>query len=203
MLGRGWTGIAFPMRGWLVTASTGFVLVRLITGGLDTTSGKLLLAGLMACWVGDYLGPSDFTGSVAAFGMGHVLFVGAFAAIGIDVTRVPTAAAVSIGAGTAIGWWLLPSVPADQQPLIVGYMAVISAMVVCAWSVRDHPARTVLMVAATLFYVSDIFVARWRFVSPGPENAWLCYPLYYAACLLFALAPVAAQSRGSDTNRSR
>ena len=131
------------------------------------------------------------------------LFIGAFVALGVERGRTPAAAAVTLAAGAAIGWWLLPQVPSEQRPLIVGYMLVISAMGVSAWSMRDDPARAVLIVAATLFYVSDIFVARWRFVSPGPENAFLCYPLYYAACLLFAVAPVGAHSRGSATNRSR
>ncbi|MFO8082218.1 MAG: lysoplasmalogenase [Armatimonadota bacterium] len=203
MLSREWLGIGGPARAWLIAASTGFVLVRVVRGGLDGTPGRLLLAGLIACWFGDYLGPVNFIGSVAAFGLAHLLFVGAFVAIGIDRARIPAPAAVMLVVGVAIGWWLLPQVPADQRPMIVGYMLVISAMVVAAWGMRDHPARTILIVAAMIFYLSDIFVARWRFVSPGPENAWLCYPLYYAACLLFALAPVgAAHSRASEMNRS-
>lgn len=138
-----------------------------------------------------------------AFGLAHALLIGAFVAIGIERSRVPVVAAVTVAAGAAIGAWLLPEVPADLQPLIVGYMLLISAMVVCAWTTRGGPARGMLTVAATLFYISDIFVARWRFVSPGPENALLCYPLYYAACLLFALATVDGHSRESSTNRSR
>jgi uncharacterized membrane protein YhhN len=195
MLGREWLGFGGSARGWLIAASTGFVLVRIIRGGLHTNAGKALLAGLIACWLGDYLGPVNFIGSVIAFGLGHLLFIGAFVAIGIDRTRVPIAAVVAILVGVAIGWWLLPQVPAEQRAMIVGYMLVISAMVITAWGLRDHPARCILIAAAVIFYLSDIFVARWRFVSPGPENAWLCYPLYYAACLLFALAGVGARSR--------
>ncbi|MFP4250506.1 MAG: lysoplasmalogenase, partial [Armatimonadota bacterium] len=190
MLLRDPLGIGGPARPWLIAASTGFVFVRVIGGGLGTTPGRLLLAGLIACWFGDYLGPVNFIGSVVAFGLAHLAFMGAFIAIGIDRARLPMPAAVTIAVGVAVGWWLLPQVPADQRAMIVGYMLVISAMVVTAWGMREHPARGILIAGAVIFYVSDIFVARWRFVSPGPENAWLCYPLYYAACLLFALAPV-------------
>ena len=204
MLGRDWLGIGGRARPWLIAASTGFVLVRVVRGGLDGTPGRLLLAGLVGCWLGDYLGPVNFIGSVVAFGLAHLAFVGAFIAIGIDRTRLPVPAVVAIVVGVAIGWWLLPHVPADQHAMIVGYMLVISVMAVTAWGMRDHPARGILIAAAVVFYVSDIFVARWRFVSPGPENAFLCYPLYYAACLLFALAPVGAgHSRGSEMKRAR
>ncbi len=204
MLGREHLGLGGPARPWLIAASTAFVLVRVLRGGLSTTSGRLLAAGLVACWFGDYLGPVHFIGSVVAFGLAHLAFVGAFVAIGIDRARLPTPAAVTIVVGVAIGWWLLPQVPADQRAMIVGYMLVISAMAVTAWGMRDHPARAILIAAAVIFYVSDIFVARWRFVSPGPENAWLCYPLYYAACLLFALAAVGRRhSRVSEMKRLR
>ena len=192
MLGCDHLGVGGSSRPWLIAASTAFVLVRVLRGGLAAVPGKLLVAGLAACWLGDYLGPTNFTGSVVAFGLGHALFIGAFVAIGIDRKRVPAVLPATLIAGIGVGWWLLPQIPAGQHGLIVGYMLVISAMVVCAWGMRDDPARTILILAATLFYVSDIFVARWRFVAPGPENAWLCYPLYYAACLLFALAPVGA-----------
>lgn len=190
MLWRDWLGIGGSARPWLIAASTGFVLVRVLRGGLDSTPGRLLLMGLIGCWWGDYLGATSFVGSVIAFGLAHLLFIGAFAAIGIDRRRLPVAAAIVIAVGAGIAWWLLPQVPADQRLMILGYMTVISAMVTCALALRDHPARSILIAAAAIFYVSDIFVARWRFVSPGPENAFLCYPLYYAACLLFALAPV-------------
>jgi hypothetical protein len=45
-----------------------------------------------------------------------------------------------------------------------------------------------LAIAASLFYLSDIAVAYWRFM-PGDNSrcAFLCYPLYYPACLLLAL----------------
>ncbi len=191
-------GFEFPMRRGMIAASTGFVLVRLLSGGLNVAPGRLLLGGLIGCWAGDYLGPINFPASIIAFGLAHALFIAAFVALGIDRRRIAAATAVTVAVGAAIGWWLLPEVPAGQRAMIGGYILVISAMVVCAWSLRDSGARGTLIAAATLFYVSDIFVARWRFISSGPENAWLCYPLYYGACLLFALAPAKRESAGSE-----
>jgi hypothetical protein len=43
-----------------------------------------------------------------------------------------------------------------------------------------------VLVGALLFFVSDLAVARDRFVSPGFANAAWGLPLYYAATLVLA-----------------
>lgn len=201
MFAREALGIGGSARPWLLAASTGFVLTCLLAGALSTRPGGVILLALVACWLGDYFGSTWFIASVAAFAAAHLLLIGAFATIGLAWRRVAAASAPVVLAGVAAGWWLLPHVPADQRPLIVAYMLVISAMVACAWGVRPDCGSAVLIAAAVLFYISDIFVARWRFVSPGPENAYLCYPLYYAACLLFALGVPAAERSGRPLHR--
>jgi hypothetical protein len=45
-----------------------------------------------------------------------------------------------------------------------------------------------VMTAAVAFYISDVSVARDRFVAPGFGNRIWGLPLYYAAQLLFALS---------------
>ena len=40
--------------------------------------------------------------------------------------------------------------------------------------------------AAVLFYVSDVCVARWRYLDSAVDG-YICYLLYYAACAMFAL----------------
>jgi hypothetical protein len=48
--------------------------------------------------------------------------------------------------------------------------------------------QTAVMAAAVAFYLSDVSVARDRFVAPGFGNRIWGLPLYYAAQLLFALS---------------
>lgn len=201
MFAREALGIGGSARPWLLAASTGFMLTCLFAGALSTRPGRVILLALVACWLGDYFGSTWFIASVAAFGAAHLLLIGAFATLGLAWRRVAAASAPVVLASAAAPWWLLPHVPADQRPLIGAYMLVISAMVVCAWGVRPDRGSVVLIAAAVLFYVSDIFVARWRFVSPGPENAYLCYPLYYAACLLFALGVPPAERSSRPRHR--
>ena len=51
----------------------------------------------------------------------------------------------------------------------------------CVW-------QAAVMTAAVAFYVSDVSVARDRFVAPGFGNRIWGLPLYYGAQLLFALS---------------
>jgi len=47
-------------------------------------------------------------------------------------------------------------------------------------------------VGATLFWVSDVGVARDRFVARSPLNRYLYLPLYYGAQLLLGTSVAAA-----------
>jgi hypothetical protein len=49
-------------------------------------------------------------------------------------------------------------------------------------------ARSEIWLGALLFYLSDLFVARQRFVVRQPLNPLLGLPLYYAAQYLLAWA---------------
>jgi len=52
-----------------------------------------------------------------------------------------------------------------------------------------------LAAGALAFYVSDMFLAQTAFLGGGPLNTVLGYPIYYAACLLFACSILTGQSR--------
>lgn len=47
----------------------------------------------------------------------------------------------------------------------------------------------VLLVAPLAFFVSDLAVARDRFVEPGFVNRFVGLPLYYGAQIVFAASP--------------
>ena len=67
-------------------------------------------------------------------------------------------------------------------------MTVLFVMVCLSSGIRMPRGRTLLMSGTLIFLVSDIFVARWKFVDSSPINAFFCYPLYYSACSLLALS---------------
>ncbi|MGQ9731726.1 MAG: lysoplasmalogenase [Candidatus Zipacnadales bacterium] len=183
-------GLNAYSRPLLIAASTAFVLLPVVGGAHRTVYGKLIIAGMVLCWIGDYMGPMLFLASVGVFLLAHVCFLAGFIRRGLQWPRLAVSTVVWGLLGVGIGVWLLPHVPRELRGPVIAYMLVISAMVACASALRPVPTRTLVMVGAMLFYVSDIFVARWRFVDPSGLNAYGCYPLYYTACLLLGLSGV-------------
>jgi uncharacterized membrane protein YhhN len=93
--------------------------------------------------------------------------------------------AVGIGAWR-IHSWLRPHLPADFVIPVTAYLGVISAMLVAALGNAAARGEVAVAVGAALFAVSDVSVARDRFVAPGFVNAAWGLPLYYAAQLVLA-----------------
>jgi len=174
-------------KAMLISGSTGFMLVALVASKMRPSRyGRFILIALMLCWLGDFLGPYGFTLGLIMFLLAHLSFLAAFWSRGIDAKKFLLVSAVFLPLSAGVFYWLYPFVPKDNQAAVFSYMLVITAMVIFAGGIRIR--NSLIFSGAVLFYISDIFVARWRFVSSGSINAFFCYPLYYAACILFALS---------------
>lgn len=179
-----------PGLGAVLLASSAFVAIALHGVWRERSPVAVALClGLLLCWLGDVAGYRGyFELSAGAFLLGHLAFSCGFLARGGDRRRLllgtwPVALATGLVAA-----WLMPHVGPGLRFLVVAYMVIISLLVIAACGSR-LPNSWLLIVAAVLFYVSDIAVARWKFVAPGSDQRFFCYPLYYSACLLLALAP--------------
>lgn len=166
-------------------ASAGFILAAIGHGAAATGYGQAILVGLGLSMVGDVLlmwrdkGP--FRAGILAFLAGHVAYVVAFSGRGIDGAA---AAGVAVACGVAaliVLRWLLPHVERDMRAPVLAYVAVISVMLVCAVSTHARIPSAPIVLGAVGFYLSDLFVARERFVVSSFANRLLGLPLYYAA----------------------
>jgi uncharacterized membrane protein YhhN len=185
---RGWTaGIWIAKLG----ASTLFLAAALRWGALDSRYGRLVLAALALCWLGDALlvprrSPRLFLAGIGCFLLGHVAYTAAFLG---NATASPAVAlggvAVGLGAWRLHGW-LRPHLPGEFVLPVTAYLGVISAMVLAALGNAAARGEVAVATGAVLFAVSDVSVARERFVAPGFENAAWGLPLYYAAQLVLA-----------------
>jgi uncharacterized membrane protein YhhN len=168
-------------------ASLVFVALALARG-VESAFDRAVLAGLVLSVVGDGLLLSRrrpaFLGGLVAFLLAHVAYAVAFA----GPSRPSLLAGVLVLAITAaVLLWLWPRLGDLRWP-VLAYCAVIGAMLWLALGV----ARPEVRLGALLFFVSDLFVARDRFVHAGLVNRLVGLPLYYAAQVLLALAVGAA-----------
>ncbi|MBN1347179.1 MAG: hypothetical protein JXQ73_31090 [Phycisphaerae bacterium] len=185
-------------------ASTCFVLAPVAGGALGSAYGQFVVVGLIAFWCGDVLGAPYFVTGVLAFCVGHAAFVCAFIAKGIAWKRLMAALVPVVIAVVIILRWLLPHVePPAEIAAVCAYSIVISIMVLAAFGASEGPVGRLILAAAVIIYVSDIFVARWKYVDFGAINGRLCYPLYYTGCLILGMTVVARKCWSTDASPYR
>jgi uncharacterized membrane protein YhhN len=171
-------------------ASLGFLLAAWSAGALGSDYGRTILAGLCLCFFGDLLLIPDsracFLAGLVSFLLGHLVFAGACVVRGVHWPAAAIAALILLGPAVVIVRWLLPHLDPKMRAPVLAYAAAITAMVALATgSVVDRPSST-LAAGALGFYLSDLSVARDRFVAPAFVNRAWGLPLYYAAQLLLA-----------------
>lgn len=176
------------------SASAGFLLAGALAGlPWGGPAERAVFVGLGLGAIGDLCLLSrekrPFLAGIVAFLLNHVAYVAAFAWLGVSVGGA-LVALVPLGVAAAVVWRWAGARAGSLRGAVLAYIAVISAMVAVAVgaAVLGGPGRGALLVGALLFYVSDLAVARDRFVAPGPANKAVGLPLYYAAQLVFALS---------------
>jgi uncharacterized membrane protein YhhN len=182
-------------RPWAIvaktTASLSFVATGFFALPLDTTFGKLMMAGFLLSLVGDLfllgVDRKNFVRGVAAFFAAQVAYSAAFVSHGLSLTT--TVGALIIGLFMTgllvIHFW--PHVPQKFKPVAGAYAAAITGMVVLAAGTSVANTNVWIFIGALTFYVSDISVTRNAFTGHTFTNLLWGLPLYYAAQLIFAL----------------
>ena len=173
-------------------ASLGFVAAALWAGAFDDAYGRWLFAGLAASFAGDVLlvpkkTTLAFLLGMVAFFLAHLCYVAAFLSRGVGTPWGFLAALPLLAMMAVLLRWLWPRLAGRYRVAVPVYMAAIGAMVTCALAATLPSGRPVgLWLGAVLFFLSDLFVVRHRFVAPAFLNRALGLPLYYAGQLLLA-----------------
>jgi uncharacterized membrane protein YhhN len=182
-----------PTKGLL---SCLFVATAVVQSPFPSTLSRLVIAGLVLCLGGDvFLALPQkrmFLLGLISFLVGHILYcVAFFLTAGVNTaTWLGSGLAVLVSAGVYI--WLRPHLGAMHGP-VLAYIVVITVMVSGASSVLGDPrsgqaGRLMLFAGALAFYLSDVFVAKDRFVRKGFVNRLFGLPLYYAGQFLIAFS---------------
>ena len=175
-------------------ASTGFVAIALSSGATSSPFGQALLVALAFSWLGDValLGKSDsaFRTGLALFLIGHVGFCAAFVVRGVSPVGVALGAVATLLPAVAIYRWLSRWVHGSMWIAVRAYLVVIASMVTLSMATAWTRGSPMFVLAATLFFTSDLLVAREKFVTTAAINRIVGLPLYYAAQILFASSPL-------------
>ncbi len=153
-----------------------------------------VLYGLVLGLVGDVClalpSPAAFRAGLLAFLLGHLAYVWAFSRLVRPAHWINPGLVLLAVVGLAVFWWLRPHLGRLKGP-VAAYIVVISLMLAAAWSVwlgsALRPGLTaVILLGALVFYLSDLCVARDRFVKKEFLNRLLGLPLYYLGQFLLA-----------------
>jgi uncharacterized membrane protein YhhN len=172
-------------------ASTGFVALGLERGALASPYGRAVAVALALSWLGDVLlipkgARGAFLAGLVSFLLAHVAYGVAFLGRGRELNVTAVAFLVCAAGLAAALRWLHPHVHGVMRGAVLAYVLVISAMVVLAAGAASATSDPVILVGAVAFYVSDLAVARERFVVHSFGNKLWGLPLYYGAQLVLA-----------------
>jgi len=175
-----------------ITASCGFLGVAYLGGALKSAYGRLLLLGLALSFLGDafLIGDSRqaFLAGLAAFLLAHVAYVVAFVVKGVSLRWIGFSALPVVACAVAVSLWLAPHTPPELSLPVRLYTVVISGMLIAAIGTRGKGGPVLIVVGASLFFLSDLSVAALRLVQTEfPHYVW-GLPLYYAGQLCLALS---------------
>ena len=156
----------------------------------------IMLPGLVFCLGGDvFLAlPQErmFLLGLVSFLLGHVCYVlGFFYVAGLNPWTWGGVAA-SLAVSGLVFIWLRPHLGSMLGP-VIAYIVVITVMVIGAFTVfgtaeLNSTGRVMVLLGAVSFYLSDLFVARDRFLKAEFANRLLGLPLYYAGQFLLAFS---------------
>jgi uncharacterized membrane protein YhhN len=155
---------------------------------------RYIVIGLVLGMAGDIalLGKSNtaFIAGLGVFLLGHVAYIVAFAKLAPPSTWPSATALVPIAVAAIALALLWPRLGSMRVPVIAYVLTIVTMMIAAfaASTVELVPERTraLLLVGAALFFVSDLAVARDKFVGASFINRAWGLPAYYAGQLLIA-----------------
>jgi len=164
----------------------------------ESTKGRLLTKPFLSALfiatalTGPRADPEYFNAGLVSFLAGHVLYTVAFFSLAGSERGKWIVIALVLAVSVVVFAWLRPHLGKMLVP-VLAYIAIITAMVIGAAALADtetvrFSGRALAFSGALLFYVSDIFVARHRFVTRNFFNRVVGLPLYFAGQFMIAFS---------------
>jgi len=177
-------------------ASLSFVAFAWTLGAWQSSYGQLIFIGLLFSLVGDVMlamkGRSHyFIFGIGSFLLAHLVYTAAFLSTGFNVAQLPLIRLLVMALLVLLiitGLWLKPHLQGSLRVAVPVYLAAIGVMLITAWGSMAPQAWIWIISGASLFAVSDLFVARQRFIKADICNRIIGLPMYYVAQILLAFS---------------
>jgi len=174
-----------------------FIVMAVIQNHNNMNYFYIILAGLVFCFIGDiclilFFNQKIFKAGLAAFLIGHIIYSAAFFRKPVSMMATIAVGVLLIIAAAVIFSKLKPHLEGMIKP-VIAYIIIISIMAFSAFSLRQSGTQTavtgnMVFAAALIFYISDLFVARHRFVRKEFINRAIGLPMYYTAQFMIAFS---------------
>lgn len=191
------------------TASTGLLALAVLLSAPDTPWFWLIPVGLAFGALGDLFlalkGERFFLAGVAAFGLGHVAYAGAFLlraqTLGFDGLSIGEGAVLAALLGLLVSTevWLAPRAGGLRWPVRI-YVGLIGLMGIAAILLPSGPGLSALRVGALFFVASDLMLSIQLFVTRDDLSrrrlGLTLWPTYWVAQALIALGALGYWGQG-------
>lgn len=173
-----------------------FIITALVQSHPIPRYYQILLIGLFFCLGGDIFlalpGEKMFLCGLVSFLLGHVCYIGCFFYVAGFSYWTWIGGVTGMVTGAAVFFWLQPRLGSMLIP-VIAYIVVITLMLTGAWTVLGDggvkfAGRVLVFIGAASFYVSDLFVARDRFLKAEFKNRLFGLPLYYLGQFMLAFS---------------
>lgn len=159
------------------------------TLGLGTSKyGKFVVAALAFSWIGDVLlisrTKTALIAGIGAFLAAHLAYTAAFVTMTLNAWGFAAGFITWSCVAVLLILWLWPNLDEHYRVAVAVYSIAIVLMV----SFAAATLVPLIAVAACMFALSDISVARDRFIAHSVSNKVWGIPLYYLAQVFFAIS---------------
>ncbi len=173
-----------------------FILTALVQAHPILRYYLFILFGLIFCLCGDVFlalpQKKSFLFGLISFLLGHIFYIIGFFYIAQESPWTWLGSVIFLVISGWVYIRLRPNLGSMKVPVLV-YVMAITVMISGAWSVLGDFYLTglgqiMIFVGAVCFYVSDVFVARDRFLKKKFINRLIGLPLYYTGQFLLAFS---------------
>jgi uncharacterized membrane protein YhhN len=176
-----------------LTAASAYIAAAWSSGAANTQYGQILLFGMAFCWAGDLLLVANnnqrlFLLGLASFLLGHLAYIGAFTVQGVSYPASLAAGLIMAAFAWRVLKWLRPHLEQAMRLPVRLYVIAISLMMTMAVGAYAAGGNQLIPLGALLFLLSDLAVARDRFIAPGFVNRAWGLPVYFCGQMALAFS---------------